>query len=122
MADLPFLKRGSNAHPDRITRSVANVNPNGQRIKHGGMTLVHCLPDCEAEFRSGSDKSVIEKQLDVAGWQVIERDKQKIYRCPGHRVYSYSPMSGRAMDPPKREATGNEKKFGGRSSHDGGGE
>ena len=89
------------AHPHR--------NPNGQRIRAGGMTLVHCKPDCESEFRSASDKTVIHAQLEHAHWQVLERvtdgKKTYTYRCPAHPEVVYSRMSGDPLPAERSDKT-----------------
>jgi hypothetical protein len=63
MADLKFL--APTGEPvERVVKSRPCLNPNGQMIKAGGMTLVHCQPDCDAEFRTGSHPSVIVDEPD----------------------------------------------------------
>lgn len=120
MANLPFIKPSSEPR-ERVVKSRPNSNPNGQRIKAGSMILVHCLPECDEEFRSGSHPSVIVKQLEAAGWQVTQlADKEVRYRCPGHRVIHRAPMSGREIDPRQKRESASERKLAGRSSHDGG--
>lgn len=120
MADLKFLANPDGAR-ERMTRSRPNSNPNGQLIKAGGMALVHCKPDCDEEFRSGSHPSVLVKQLEAAGWQVTQlEDKVTRYRCPSHRIMERAMMSGRELDPRTKRESMSEKKLAGRSSHDGG--
>ena len=104
-----------------VARSRANANPNGQRIRAGGMTLVNCKPECDAEFRSGSEKAMIHPQLLIAHWQVIERSdngrKFYIYRCPAHHIKDAAIMSGAQLELRDR-VTVKEKKAQGRASHD----
>ena len=106
------------------TISRPHQNPHGQRIRAGGMTLVNCRPECEAEFRSGSHESVIHAQLEAAHWQVIERlengKKHYTYRCPAHIEYERGRMSGARLSPRTKQQSGKERKQQGRSSHDGG--
>jgi len=105
-----------------VSISRPHHNPHGQRIRAGGMTLINCTPDCDAEFRSGSHDSVIHAQLEAAGWQVTERSengrKAYTYRCPVHRVIERGVMSGRPMPPRAKKETTNERKMAGRASHD----
>lgn len=123
MADLKFLVPSGEAR-ERVVKSRSNVNPNGQSIKAGGMILVHCIPACDEEFRSGSHPSVIVKQLDAAGWQVTESvgsaAKGTIYRCPQHKIIERTRMSGQEIDPRQKRKGASERKLAGRSSHDGG--
>jgi hypothetical protein len=120
MAELPFLKPAGEPR-ERVVKSRPNSNANGQMIKAGGMTLVHCKPECDEEFRTGSHPSVLIAQLEAAGWQVTEMaDKTKRFRCPTHRVLERAMMSGRELEPRQKRDSMSERKLAGRSSHDGG--
>jgi len=63
--------------------------------KISGMTIVTCdhvnaqrYPGeprtCGIEFRSCSDKSVIDKQLDLAQWEIIPSAMGDKHHCPDH--------------------------------------
>lgn len=119
---LDFLKAGQSR--ERVVASRPHVNPDGERLKLGGATIIHCQPDCDAEFRSASDKSVIHDQLAEASWQVTlinagdgKSAKRFRYRCPRHHDIKRGPMTGVAMPAGRKESKREREQ---RSSHDGG--
>jgi hypothetical protein len=73
----------------------------------GGMVLVRCdfvynsrepgePRTCIEEFRSGSDQSVIAKQLELAGWTMrrTQRDGRQDF-CPIHKGNRINPATER---------------------------
>jgi len=91
--------------------------------KISGMTIVTCdhsypvrhpgEPEvCGEEFRTCSDKSVIQKQLDAAEWTVrdemIDGQKAKIDRCPYHSKL----QRGRMTMAAERDGSSGGSRFG----------